>query len=96
MREKFKYYINYIAIQIALPSIIIGLFCLLLFKNNSNYGFVGIGYFISIAIGATNSTLSLLLIGNALRRLKDVQEHSKALSLTLISLLVSASYLEII
>ncbi len=96
MKSKFKHSINYIAVQIALPSIIIGALCLLAFKNNSNTGLVGIGYFLNICIGIVNSVLLLPLVINTIRRAKDYSEHFKALFLILVNIPVSAIYLEIL
>jgi len=96
MKNKFKHYINYIAIQIALPSLIIGALGLLVFKNNSNTGFVGIGYFLAITIGIANSVMLLPLLVNTMRRLKDFSEHLKAIFLILLNIPLSAIYLEIL
>ncbi len=96
MKNRFKHSINYIAVQIAFPSIIIGLLCLLVFKNNSNTGFVGIGYFLAIVIGVANSIMLLPLLVNTIRRMKDYQEHLKALFLLLMNIPLSGAYLEIL
>ena len=96
MKNKFKHAINYYAVQIALPSIIIGAFCLLIFKKSSDMGFVGIGYFLSIVVGAVNTVMLLPLLLNTVRRAKDYPEHLKALSLLLINIPISGIYLEII
>jgi len=96
MKNRFKHSINYFAVQIAFPSIIIGSICLLVFKNSSNTGFVGIGYFLAIAIGAANGIMLLPLLVNTIRRIKDYREHLKALFLLLINIPVSGIYLEIL
>ena len=96
MKNRFKHSINYIAVQIALPSIIVGAICLFLLKNNSNTGFVGIGYFLAIVIGVLNSIMLLPLAVNTLRRLKDYPEHLKAIFLLLINIPLSGAYLEIL
>lgn len=96
MRNKFKHPINYIAVQIGFPSIIIGAICLLVLKNSSNTGFVGIGYFLAILVGAANSIMLLPLIVNAIRRIKDYKEHLKAILLLLINIPLSGIYLEIL
>lgn len=96
MKNKFKHSINYIAVQIAFPSIIIGVICLLVFKNSSNTGFVGIGYFLAILIGVVNSIMLLPLLVNTIRRMKDYPEHLKALLLLFINIPLSGIYLEIL
>ena len=96
MKNKFKHTINYYAVQIALPSIIIGIICLLVFKNSSNTGFVGIGYFLAIIIGVTNTIMLLPLLINTIRKVKDYPEHLKALLLLLINIPLSGIYLELL
>lgn len=96
MKNKFKHSINYVAVHIALPSIAIGIICLLVFKNSSNTGFVGIGYFLTLLIGLANSIMLLPLLINAVRRIKDYPEHLKALMLLLVNIPLSAIYLEIL
>lgn len=96
MKNKYKYIINYYAVQIALPSIIIGIICLLVFKNSSNTGFVGIGYFLAIIIGVANTIMLLPLLINAIRRVKDYPEHLTAILLLVINIPLSGIYLEIL
>jgi len=96
MKNRFKYSINYIAVQIAFPSIIIGALCLLVFKNSSNTGIVGIGYFLALLVGITNSIMLLPLLVNTIRRLKDYPEHLKAIFLLLINIPLSVIYLEVL
>lgn len=96
MKNRFKHSINYIAVQIAFPSIIIGAICLLSLKNSSNTGFVGIGYFLAVVIGVANSIMLLPLLINTIRRFKDYPEHLKAILLLLINIPLSGLYLEIL
>ncbi|MFS4493735.1 hypothetical protein [Maribacter sp. 2308TA10-17] len=96
MKNRFKHSINYIAVQIALPSMIVGAICLFLFKNNSNTGFVGIGYFLAIVIGVLNSIMLLPLVVNTIRKIKDYPEHLKALVSLLINIPLSGAYLEVL
>jgi len=96
MKNRFKHSINYIAVQIAFPSIIIGVICLLLFKNSSNTGFVGIGYFLSIAVGVANTFMLLPLLVNTIRRIKDYPEHMKTLFLLLMNIPLSGIYLDLL
>lgn len=70
--------------------------CLFLFKNNSDTGFVAIGYFFALAAGAVNSIMLLPLMLNAVRKLKDYKEHLQALVLLLINIPVAGIYLEIL
>lgn len=96
MKNRFKYASNYVAAITAITSLATGLFCLLLFKNNSNTGFVGIGYFLSIMIVLANSLMTPLLIVNAFRRIKDYKEHLKVLVLLIAGIPIALHYLEII
>ncbi len=96
MKNRFKHSINHVATVIAITSLALGIISLLLFKNNSNTGFVGIGYFLSMLIVATNTLVTPLLIVNMLRRIKDYQEHIKVLFLVLASIPVGLRYLEYI
>ncbi len=96
MKTTYKHLINQIAIQLALPSIIIGTLCLFVFKNSSDSGFVAIGYFLAMVISVTNGLMLLPLLINTLRRRKDLQEHLKAICLIIINIPISAIYLEIL
>lgn len=96
MKNNFKYTINRISTQIAISSITLGLLSLLLLKNNSNTGFVGIGYFLALLIVTTNSLVTPFLIVNTIRRIKDYKEHSKVLLLVLASIPIGLKYLEIV
>lgn len=96
MKNRFKHSINYIAVQIAFPSIIIGAICLLVLKNSSNTGFVGIGYLLAMLVGATNTIMLMPLLINAIRQMKDYLEHLKAILLLLINIPLSGIYLEIL
>ena len=80
----------------ALASLATGLFCLLLFKNSSDTGFVGIGYFLSLLVVITNSLMTPVLIFNTLRRIKDYKEHVKVLVLVLAGIPMALRYLEIL
>ena len=96
MKNRFKYSINYIAAVMAITSLATGLCCLLLFKNSSDTGFVGIGYFLSLVVVVANSLMTPVLIINTLRRIKDYKEHVKVLVLVLIGIPVALYYLEIL
>jgi len=96
MKNRCKHSINYIAVQMALISLIVGALCLLVFKNSSNTGFVGIGYFLAIVVGIANSVMLFPIGINAIRKFKDYPEHLKALFLLLINIPISASYLELL
>jgi len=80
----------------AITSLATGLCCLLLFKNSSDTGFVGIGYFLSLVVVVANSLMTPVLIINTLRRIKDYKEHVKVLVLVLIGIPVALYYLEIL
>jgi len=96
MKNRFKYSSNYIAAVTAISSLATGLLCVMLFKNNSNTGFVGIGYFLSIVIVLANSLMTPLLIVNTIRRITDYKEHLKVLVLLLAGIPFALYYLEII
>jgi len=96
MKNRFKYSSNYIAAVTAISSLVTGLLCVMLFKNNSNTGFVGIGYFLSIVIVFANSLMTPLLIVNTIRRITDYKEHLKVLVLLLAGIPFALYYLEII
>ncbi len=96
MKNSFKHSINYIAVQIAITSLIIGALCWLLFKNSSDTGFVAIGYFFAILAGITNTIMLLPLLINAVRKLKDYKEHLTAMFLLFINIPIAGLYLEIL
>lgn len=96
MKNRFKYSINYIAAVIAITSLATGLCCLLLFKNSSDSGFVGIGYFLSLLVVITNSLMTPILIVNTIRCIKDYKEHLKVLVLVLATIPIALHYLEIL
>lgn len=80
----------------AITSLATALCCLLLFKNSSDTGFVGIGYALSLAVVIANAVMTPVLIINTLRRIKDYKEHLKVLVLVLASILIALRYLEIL
>ena len=96
MKNRFKYSSNYIAAVMAITSLATGLICLLLFKNSSDTGFVGIGYMLSISVVVANTIMTPLLIVNTIRRIKDYKEHLKVLVLVLASIPIALLYLEIL
>lgn len=96
MKNRFKYVSNYFATVMAITSLVTCLICLLLFKNSSDTGFVGIGYALSLAAIIANSVMTPVLIFNTLRRVKDYKEHIKVLVLLLASIPMALYYLEIL
>jgi len=95
-KKKFKHYINYIAVQIAIGSICIGILSLLLLKNNGNTGLVGIGYCLVIAVAITNSAVLVPMLINTLRSIKDFKEHAYAILLVCINIPFASWYLKLI
>lgn len=96
MKNRFKYSSNYIAALMAITSLAIGLSCLLLFKNSSDTGLVGIGYILSLVVVIANTLMTPVLIINTIRRIKDYKEHLKVLALVLASIPIALLYLEIL
>lgn len=96
MRNNFKHSINYIAAQVGITSLITGIICLLLFKNNGDTGFVAIGHFLVILAGLVDTILLFPLIINAVRRFKDYKENLTAMLLLLLNIPMAGLYLEIL
>lgn len=96
MKNRFKHSINYISVQIAITSLVIGTISLFLFKNSSDTGFVAIGYFFALVAGTINSLMLFPILLNSVRRLKDYKEHLQAFLLLLINIPLAGTYLEII
>lgn len=96
MKSNFKHSINYFATKTAITTFIIGVICLLLLKNNSNTGFVGIGYWLTLLTTATNVIMLLLLLINTARRIQDYKEHLAPLFLVLVNIPIAVLYLELL
>ena len=96
MKNRFKHASNYVTTITAISSLAIGLICLLLFKNSSDTGFVGIGYFLSITVVIANTLMTPFLIVNTIRHIKDYKEHLKVLALLLAGIPIALRYLDIL
>ncbi len=96
MKSRFKYPINYTAVQIAITSFILGTICLLLFKSSGDSGFVGIGYCYTLLAALTNSILLLIVVVNAIRYYKDYPEHLSTVLIVLANIPITFFYLNLL
>lgn len=96
MKSRFKYPINYTAVQIAVISFVLGTICLLLFKTSGDSGFVGIGYCYTLLAALTNSVLLLIVLVNAIRYYKDYPEHLSTVLIVLANIPITFFYLNLL
>lgn len=92
MQNLFKHYINYIAARIAIVSLSIGTFCLLLFKTSSDTGLFGIGYWFTLSAGLINSIMLILVVLHGIFRFKDYKEHIKTIFVVLANIPITYLY----
>ncbi len=95
MKTNFKHSVNYIAALMAIANLLLGTFCLLVFKTNGDTGFVAIGYFYMLSTTALNTLMLLFLLMNAVRYFCDFKEHLFALLLLLATIPIPCWYFEI-
>ncbi len=95
MKTKFKHSVNYIAALMAVISMLLGIFCLLVFKTSGDTGFVAIGYFYTLSATALNALMFLFLIINAVRYFGDYKEHIFPLLLLLATIPIPCLYFEL-
>jgi len=92
MKKLFNHYINYVAVMIAITSIITGTICLLLFKTSSDNGLFGIGFWITFTAGLINSIMLILVVVHGIFRFKDYKEHIKTIFVVLANIPISYLY----
>ena len=96
MKNKFKYILNYRAVQIALTSFVLGTLCLLIFKTSGDSGFVGIGYCYTLTAAIVNLILLIIVLVNTVLRYKDYPEHLATILIVLANIPVTFLYLNLL
>lgn len=92
MKKIFNHYINYLAVMIAITSLIVGTICLLLFKTSSDNGLFGIGFWITFTAGLINSIMLILVAAHGIYHFKDYKEHIKTLFVVLANIPIAYLY----
>jgi hypothetical protein len=96
MKNRFKYILNYRAVQVAIISFVLGTICLLLFKTSGDTGFVGIGYCFTLLAAVVNTVLLLVVLIHAIVRYKDYKEHLTTVLVVLANIPITFFYLNLL
>ncbi len=96
MKTRFKHPVNYISALAAIISLVLGIFCLLVFKTNGDTGLVALGYFCMLSAAALNSLMLLFLLLNGAWHFKDYKEHLFSLLLLLTTIPILCFYFDVL
>ncbi len=95
MKRRFKYILNYWAVQAALGSFFIGVLCVLLCKGSGDSGLVGIGFWCMVLAAVVNTIFLLMVTVHGVFRFTAYREHGIALGAVVPNMLLVWYYLPI-